>query len=93
MAGILFNIARICNSQLKCKYLKNEKLFLHFFFHGWNLHQVLNILNKKMMVMANVFPKLQTVKNFVTSLCKKRRSGTPSESEHVKVSRIIAKSP
>ena len=43
--------------------------------------------------MANVFPKLQTVKNFVTSLCKKRRSGTPLESEHVKVSRIIAKSP
>ena len=40
-----------------------------------------------------LFPKLQTVKNFFTPLCKKRRFGTPLESEHVKVSQIIAKSP
>ena len=45
------------------------------------------------MAMANPFPKLQTVKNFVTLLCKKRRFRTPLESEHVKVSRILAKSP
>ena len=47
---------------------------------------------KKMMVLANVFPKLQTVKNFVTSLCKKRRFGTRLDSRHVKVSRILTKS-
>ena len=93
MASILFNIARICNSQFKCKYLKDEKHCFSFVFHLWTLHQILNILNKKMMVIANVFPKLQTVKNFVTPLCKKRRFGTPLESEHVKVSRIIKKSP
>ena len=46
-----------------------------------------------MMVMANLFPKLQTEKNFVTVLWKKRRFRTPLESEHVKVSRITAKSP
>ena len=45
------------------------------------------------MVIANVFPKLQTVKNFVTQLCQKRRSRTRLESEHVKVSRIIVQSP
>ena len=45
-----------------------------------------------MMVIANVFRKLHTVKNLVTPLCKKSRFGTPWEREHVKVSPIIAKS-
>ena len=31
MTRILFQIVRICNSQFKCNYLKNEKLFLIFF--------------------------------------------------------------
>ena len=46
-----------------------------------------------MMALANVFPKLQTVKNFVTPLCKKHRFGTRLDSRHKKVSRILAKSP
>ena len=92
MASILFNIARICNSQFKCKYLKDEKHCFSFVFHLWTLHQILNILNKKMMVIANVFPKLQTVKNFVTPLCKKCRFGTHLDSRQVKVSGIVAKS-
>ena len=93
MASILFNIARICNSQFKCKYLKNEKLFFNFLFHFWNLHQILNILKKKMMVLANVFLKLQTVKNFVAPICKKRRFRTRLDSRHVKEPRIVAKNP
>ena len=68
MASILFNIARIFNSQFKCNYLKNEKLFLDFLLHFWNLAQILNILKKKVMVIANVFPNFKTVKNFVTPL-------------------------
>ena len=93
LASILFNIATICNSQFKCNYLKNEKHFLNFLLHFWNLHQILNILKKKMIFIANVCPILQTVKNFVTPLCKKRRFGTRFDSQHVKVSRILAKSP
>ena len=45
-----------------------------------------------MIFMANLFPKLQTVKKFVTLLCKKRRFRTPLESEYVKVFKIIEKS-
>ena len=45
------------------------------------------------MVLANVFPKLQTVKSFVTPLCRKQRFGTRLDSRHVKVSRTLAKSP
>ena len=93
MASILLNIARISNSQFKSNYLKNENLFLSFLFHFWNLHQVLNILNKKMVVIAKVFPQLQTVKKFITSLCEKRCYGARLDSRHVKVSQILAKSP
>ena len=50
-------------------------------------------MEKKMMVIANVFPKLQTVKNFLTPRCKKRRFGTRLDSRHVKVSRTVVKSP
>ena len=75
MGSILFKAVRICNSQFKCNYLKNEKRFLNFLFHFWNLHESLNILEKKnMIIIANVFPKLQTVKNFVRRLSTKRHS-------------------
>ena len=71
---------------------EKRKIFLNFLFYFLNLHQILNILKKEMMIIANLFPKLQSVKNFVTPLWKKRRFRTPLESEHVKVSRKIAKS-
>ena len=45
------------------------------------------------MVRANVFPKLQTVKNFDRPPCKERRFGTRFHSEHVKVCQILEKSP
>ena len=38
------------------------------------------------MVIANVSPKLQTVKNFVGPLCKKRIFGTRFDTEPDKVS-------
>ena len=86
MASILFNIARICNPQFNCNYLKNGKLFLNFLFHFWNLPQIFNILKIKMLLIANVFPNFQTVENFVTPLYKKRRFGKRLVSRHVKVS-------
>ena len=90
MATNLFNIAKIFKSQFKRNYLKNEKLFLNFLFHFWNLHQILNILKKKMMVIANVFSKLQTVKNFFTPLCKKCHFGTRLDSRRLKVSALLS---
>ena len=93
MTNILFQRAKICHSQFKWNYLLNEKLFLNFLFHFWNLHQILNVLKEKMIVIANVFPKFQTVKNFLRPLFKKSRFRTRFDSQHVKVSRILAKSP
>ena len=48
---------------------------------------------KKMMIIANLFPKLQTLKNFARPLIKKRRFGTRFRTQHDKVSQILAKSP
>ena len=80
MASILFNIAGICNSRMKGNYLKNKFFFLNFWFHFWNLQHILNILENKMMVIANVFPKLRTVKDFATPVCNKRRFKTRLDS-------------
>ena len=65
-----FQDLRISKSQLRCNYLKNRNLFLIFLFSFWNLYRVLNILKKMMIVIANVFPKLQTVKILVRPLSK-----------------------
>ena len=89
--SILLNIRRICHSELKWNYLKNEKLFLDFLFRFWNLHQVLN--KKTMVVIADVFPKLQTVNKFVRRLYENPRFGICFDSQHVKVSQILAKCP
>ena len=86
MTSILVRIVRICSSILKCNYLKNEKHFLDFLSHLWNLHQILNIFEKKMIVIADQFSRLQTFKDLVNPLSKKRRFRTSLGSQHVKVS-------
>ena len=44
-----------------------------------------------MTFIANVFPKLQTVKTLATPLFKKRRLRTYFDSQHVKALQILAK--
>ena len=52
------------------------KTFSNFFFcYFLNLHQILNILKKKMIVIATLFRKLQTVKDLVRPLFKKQCFG------------------
>ena len=58
-----------------------------------NLHEISNILKKWMIVIANVFPKLQTVKILVISLSKKCCFRTCFDSQHVKPSQILEKYP
>ena len=48
-------------------YLKRE-LFLNFLCYLWDLHEILNIFQKKMIAIGNVFPKLQTVKELIEKL-------------------------
>ena len=73
--------------------LKNQKLFPNFLFHFWNIHQMLNILKKGMIVIANVFPKLQIVKILFRPLSRKGCYRTRFDSQHAKVPQILAKFP
>ena len=84
MTSMLFAIGRICRSLVKENYRKNEKIFLNFLFLYRNLHQILKIFLKKIIVIANVFPKLQTFKDLVRPLSKKRRLRTSFENQHVR---------
>ena len=47
MTSILFLTETISRNQFESNYLKNEKLFLEFFLHFRNLHEILNIFKKK----------------------------------------------
>ena len=84
ISSILFRIVRILRSLFKSSYLKNKKHCLGFLFHWWNRHQISNILQKKKIVIANVFPKLATVQSLLTPLIILRRLKTSFDTEHVK---------
>ena len=71
---------------------KTKNFFSFFLFYFWNLNQILNFLKKKMIVRANVFPNLQTVKDLVRPLTKKHRFRTHFDSQHVKESQALEKS-
>ena len=45
--------------------LFKKEFILIFLLYLWNPHQILNILKKKMNLVAYVFPKLRTVKDVV----------------------------
>ena len=92
ITSILFRIVRNCRSRFKSSYLKNKKHFLRFLFHLWNLHQISNLLKKKKIVIANVFPKLATVQGLVTPFTIQRGLKSSFDSQHVKRFQTLVKS-
>ena len=78
---------------IQMQLFKKGKRVPQFFFHFRNLHQILNILKEKTIVIANVFPKLQIVKIFVRPLSKKPPFRARFDSQHVKSSQILSKFP
>ena len=62
-----------------------------FLFHFSNLHQVLNILRKIMIVITNVFPKLKTDKDMVREMSKKPCFRIPFGSQHLKGLQTLVK--
>ena len=87
MTGILFVIQRIYRKQFKCNYIRNKNRFLNLFLHFWNLHQILNILSKKKMILiAHVFPKIGKAKDAVRWMFKMTRFRKPSETQDAKTS-------
>ena len=89
MKNILLKISRTCNGQFKCNYLKNEKPFHNILFHFCNLHQTLNVLEEKMVVIGNVLPKLETAKNLDRTLSEKPHYRTQFDSQNMKASQML----
>ena len=83
---------RICRSLFESSYPKNKKLCLGFLFHLWNLNQILNIFQKKKIVIANVFPKLTTVQGKVMPPTIQCRHKTSFDSQQVKRFQTLVKS-
>ena len=63
----LFRIMKTCRFQFKCSYLK-KKTFSQFFVPSLELNSNFKYFEKKMIVTANVFTKLQTVKDLIRPL-------------------------
>ena len=70
---------------------KPKTFCIFFFFYFSNLHQILNILKKKMIVIATLLRKLQAAKDLVRPLSKKQCFRTTFDSQHVKESQILLK--
>ena len=56
----------ISRNKFKRHYLKSKRLFRNLLLHFWNLHEIYNILKKKMSILAKLFQKLWTAKEVVT---------------------------
>ena len=76
---------------MRCNFLENEKLFLNFFLHFWNLVSILNVFKKKMTLIAEVFPKLRSPKNKVRSISIKSRFKGSFKKEHGKCAQTLFK--
>ena len=55
----------ISRNKFKRNYLKSKTHFLNLLLHFWNVHEIQNILKKKMSILAQLFQKLWTVKEVV----------------------------
>ena len=64
---------------------ENQKVFLNFLLYFWSLAEILNVLKKKMVLIAFVFPKLRTPKTWLDKCLKGPASGDPSTSKMVNV--------
>ena len=84
MTSILFLTEIIWRNQFGSKYLQNKKLFPNYFLHFRNLHEISNILKKKMSFIADLFAKLRTRKNVVRYMSKKSRFQGPFNRQHGK---------
>ena len=71
-----------CNN-FKRYYLKNGRLSQDFLLHFWNVHEIYNILKKRMSVLASLFPKLLFRKEVATETSRRSRFKTPFGNQRV----------
>ena len=86
----LFNTDNL-KQPIQMRLSQKQKTFSEFFFHFWNLVQILNILEKRWPIIAHVFPILQTPKKVVRSTSKKSRFRGSFEKQHSKRAQTLLK--
>ena len=65
MTSIICLKETISHDQFRSNYLKKKFFSLNFFLRFENLYEILNIWQKKMTLIAHVFPEIQAPKNMV----------------------------
>ena len=83
MTSIHSAICRIFCNNFKRYYVKNGTLFLDFLLKFWNMHEIYNILKKRMSVLAYLFPKILFSKEFPTETSKRSWFRTPFGNQRV----------
>ena len=83
MPSIPEAISRIFCNNFKRFYLKNGRLFLDFLLHFWNVHNIQNILKKRMSVLAKIIRKLLFPKEVATETSRKSSFRTPFGNQRV----------
>ena len=91
LTSTLFVIGGIYSNQFNCNYPRNKKFFLGSLLCLWNIHQIFNFLEKKMTLIAYVFPKLWSAKGVARYISMKPRSRTSFHSQHAKGSQRLLK--
>ena len=71
---------------------KQETFSRSFFLNFWNLHESLNIFQKRKTVIADVFPKLRTPKNVLQSISKKSHFKGHFSERYVELEEALLKS-
>ena len=66
MASIPAAICGIYGNNFKRHYIKNKTFFLDFLLHFWNVHEIWSIFEKKMSILAQLFPILLMLKDVAT---------------------------
>ena len=77
MKSIAAEICRIFCNNFKRYYLKNGRLFLDFLLNFWNVHEIYNILKKRMSVIDQLFPKLLFRKEVANETSRRCCFSTP----------------
>ena len=79
-------------AQFTCIYLKKKRLFLHFFSAFFESALNFEYFQKKMTLIAYVFPKLPTTKNVLRQMSKCSRFSEPVDRRHGKGAEALIQS-
>ena len=84
MTSIPLLVEAIEFTQFRCIYLKKEKIFSEFFSEFFESALKFEHFQKKMTLIAYVFPKLPTTKNLLRQMSKSSRFREPVDWRHAK---------